>query len=85
LASNTAAAFDVFPGPQIPNDGLFDIVLESTPNGSDHADAWLFCIFAQPVSPQFMVANVLAMTEGQSKLKNGSPAYVSGTLERALL
>ena len=41
------------------------------------------CVFLlKQTFPQFMVANVLATTPSQSKLKNGPPAYVSGTLER---
>src|ERR1041385_6409833 len=70
-AFNIAAAFYVFPGLKISNDGLFQIVFQSAPDGSDHVDVWLFCIFvAQQVFPQFMVANVLATTAGQGKLKN---------------
>jgi hypothetical protein len=56
LALNTAAAFDVFPGLQVTNDGLFDILFESAPNGSDHADVWLWRILAQIVSPVYCVA-----------------------------
>lgn len=48
---HTAATFHVFPGLQIPNDGLFQIFLQSAPNGSDHAEVWLFCIFAQTGVP----------------------------------
>ena len=47
----TAATFDVFPGLQVPDDRLFQILLESAPNGLDHVDVWLFCIFAQTGFP----------------------------------
>jgi hypothetical protein len=48
---NTAATFDVFPGLQITNYGLFNIPFESTPDGLDHADVCLLCIFVQPAFP----------------------------------
>ena len=51
FALNTAATFDVFPRLQVTNDGLFYILFESAPNGSEHIDVWLFWIRAQKVSP----------------------------------
>jgi hypothetical protein len=70
FALNTAAAFNVFPRLQVTNDGLFDIVFESTPNGSDHIDVWLWCIFAQTASPVFLVATFLPRSPGESKPKS---------------
>jgi hypothetical protein len=38
FALNTAATFDVFYRLQVTNYGLFNILFESTPNGSDHVN-----------------------------------------------
>jgi hypothetical protein len=38
FALNTAATFDVFYRLQVANYGLFNILFESTPNGSDHVN-----------------------------------------------
>ncbi len=48
------ATFDVFSRLQVTNYGLFDILFELAPNGSEHVDVWLWCILAQTVSPQFI-------------------------------
>jgi hypothetical protein len=50
-AFNIAAAFYVFPGLKVSNDGLFQIIFQSAPDGSDHVDVSLFCIFAQTGFP----------------------------------
>ena len=68
-ALNTAAPFDVFYRLQVTNYGLFNILFESTPNGSDHVNVWLSCILAQTVSPLFR-GNLLATSPGERKLKN---------------
>jgi hypothetical protein len=65
-----AATFYVFPRLQITNDGLFYIVFESVPNGSEHVDGWLFWIRAQQLLPNLFRGNVLATNSGESKLKN---------------
>jgi hypothetical protein len=51
FALNTAATFDVFHRLQVTNYGLFNILFESAPNGSDHVDVWLLWILAQTASP----------------------------------
>jgi hypothetical protein len=56
FALNTVATFDVFSRLQVTNYGLFYILFESTPNGSDHIDVWLFWIRAQTASPICFVA-----------------------------
>ena len=38
FALNTAATFDVFYRLQVTNYGLFNILFEATPNGSDHVN-----------------------------------------------
>jgi hypothetical protein len=70
FALNVTATFDVFPGLQVTNDGLSYVVFESTPNGSDHADIWLFWIRAQTVPPNCFAGTLLAITSGQGKPKN---------------
>ena len=54
FAFNAAAAFDVFPGLEVTNDGFLYISFESTPNGSEHVDVWLMWILAQTVFPQLI-------------------------------
>jgi hypothetical protein len=53
FALNTAATFNVVSRLQVTNNGLFDILFESAPKGSDHVDVWLWCILVQTVSPEF--------------------------------
>ena len=82
FALNTAATFDVFYRSQVTNYGLFNILFESTPNGSDHVNVWLPCILAQTASPNLFRGNLLATNPSESKLKNRLRGYISGTLER---
>jgi len=81
FALNAAATFDVFYRLQVTNYGLFNILFESTPNGSDHVNVWLSCILAQTGSPNLFRGNLLATNRGESKLKNCLRAYISGTLQ----
>jgi len=81
FALNTAATFDVFCRLQVTNYGLFNILFESTPNGSDHTNVWLSCILAQTASPNLFRGNLLATNPGEGKLKNRLRGYISGTLE----
>ena len=69
FALNTAATFDVFHGLQVTNYGLFNVLFESAPNGSDHVDVYLWYILAQTASPNLFRGNVLATSPGESKLK----------------
>jgi hypothetical protein len=57
---------------QISNDGRFQIVFESVPDGSDHVDVRLSCILAQTAcTPNLFRGNVLAAIQGESKPKKG--------------
>ena len=82
FALNTAATFDVFCRLQVTNYGLFNILFESTPNGSDHVNVWLSCILAQTASPNLFRGNLLATNPSESKRKNCLRAYIQGTLGR---
>jgi hypothetical protein len=65
-----AASFHVIPGLKIPNDGLFQIFLNSAPNGSEHVDVWLFYILAQTAfTPSLFRGNVLVAIQGEIKPK----------------
>jgi hypothetical protein len=54
---------------QVTNDGLFYVLLESTPDGSDHIDVWLVWIRAQTLSPKLR-GNLLPTSRSESKMKN---------------
>jgi hypothetical protein len=73
FALNIAATFDVFSGLQVSNYGLFYVLFESAPNGSNHIDVWLFWIRAQTVSPDLFRGNLLPTSPGESKLKSCLP------------
>jgi hypothetical protein len=75
---NGAATFDVFPGLEVTNYGLFDIVLKSAPNNSDHVDVWLACILTQTVLPILFGEKVLPRSGGESKLKTVVQSRVTG-------
>ena len=70
FALHTSATFDVFPELEVANDGLFYVVFESTPHGSDHADVCLLCIFVQPAFPSLFGGNLLPTSPGEGKPKN---------------
>jgi hypothetical protein len=69
FALNTAATFDVFSRLEVTNDGRFYVVFESTPNGSEHIDVWIFWIRAQKVPPFVSWPPLLRRNSGESKLK----------------
>ena len=78
IPPNTAATFDVFSRLQVANDGLFQTFFESAPNGSDHIDVWLGCIFAQTASPVYLVATFLPRSPVESKPKSCLRADITG-------
>jgi hypothetical protein len=69
VALNTAATFDVFRRLQVTNYGLFNILFESAPKGSNLIGVWVFCTHGQTAFPHLFRGNVLATSPGESKLK----------------
>jgi hypothetical protein len=50
FALKTAATFHVFYWPQVTNYGVFDVLFDSTPSGSNYVDVWDLCLHAQIAS-----------------------------------
>jgi hypothetical protein len=74
----TAATLNVLSRLQVTNNGLLQTFFESAPNGSDHVNVWLGCIFAQTTSPVYLVATFLGRSPAESKSKSKPAlAYIS--------
>jgi hypothetical protein len=69
VALSTAATFDVFRRLQVTNYGLFNILFESAPKGSNLIGVWVFCTHGQTAFPNLFRGNVLATSPGESKVK----------------
>src|SRR4026207_2076348 len=52
--------FDVFYRLQVTNYGVFYVLLDSPPSGSNPIDIWDLCLHAQMAFPDYFVATVLA-------------------------
>jgi hypothetical protein len=56
----TPPTFDVFYRLQVTNYGVFYVLFDSPPSGSNPIDIWDLCLHAQMAFPDYFVATVLA-------------------------
>jgi hypothetical protein len=55
-ATRSPATFDIFHWVQIANYGLFYILFDSAPSGSNHIDVWELFLHLKIASPNYLVA-----------------------------
>ena len=60
FARNTPPTFDVFYRLQVTNYGVFYVLFDSPPSGSNPIDIWDLCLHAQMALTDYFVATVLA-------------------------
>jgi hypothetical protein len=53
FARNAATTFDVFYWFQVTNYGVFYVLFDSAPSGSNHIDVWDLCLHVQMASQLF--------------------------------
>ena len=61
----TLPTFDVFYRLQVTNYGVFYVLFDSPPSGSNPIDIWDLCLHAQMAFPDYFVATVLATSQAE--------------------
>jgi hypothetical protein len=56
VAARPSATFDIFHWVQVANNGLFYVLFDSAPGGSNHIDVWDLFLHFQIASPDYFVA-----------------------------
>ena len=67
----TPPTFDVFYRLQVTNYGVFYVLFDSPPSGSNHIDVWNLCLHVQMALPNYFLVTVLATSPRREQAEKG--------------